>query len=79
MEEITRYCGNEIRELVDKSPPSISVLRAISHSLFVDGVSLVKIGFFLTFTHLMIEKYPQYKTFLCEHTLKMLCEKLKFD
>lgn len=46
MEEIIGYCGIELKELVDKSPPSLSVLRGVSHSLFVDGLTIVKIGFF---------------------------------
>lgn len=79
MDEILRHSGREIKLLVDQTLPSVTVLRSVSHSLFVDGASLVKIGYFLTFVKLMIEKHPRYKLSLCEESLKILCEVLKFD
>lgn len=79
MDEIIRYSGKEIKHLVDRTSPSISVLLAVADSLFVDGLTLVKIGFFLAFITLMIERHPHKKLFLCEQSFKILCDRLKFE
>lgn len=79
MDEIIRHSGKEIKFIVNRSSPSLRVLHAVSNGLFVDGVTLIKIGFFLAFVTLMIEKHPSKKYFLCEQSLKILCERLKFE
>ncbi|GIY31774.1 hypothetical protein CEXT_342961 [Caerostris extrusa] len=66
MEEIQQYCGTKLSHLSEIDPFTEQLFTEIAHSLFHDGITLIKIGFLLSLAKHTIVRNPDKKEFVHE-------------
>ncbi|GIY88378.1 hypothetical protein CDAR_403091 [Caerostris darwini] len=66
MEEIQQYCGTKLSHLSEIDPVTEQLFTEIAHSLFHDGITLIKIGFLLPLAKHTIVRNPDKKEFVPE-------------
>lgn len=75
MEEVYQSCGAKLfylSEIASEHPVTEQVFLELDQTLFRDGITLVKIGYLLSFARHIILKSPEKKEFVHEQVYKSL-------
>ncbi|GFV28357.1 hypothetical protein TNCV_4600101 [Trichonephila clavipes] len=78
MDDINKSYGTALSHLSQNIQINEELFTEITESLFHDGMTMIKVGFLLSFSEHLINRNPEKKTFILEQMFNVLSKHLTF-